>query len=140
MTAHSTQIPLATFTSGADLNDAGTAIDVTNGMYIDLTTTAIPSANGSESLILYVTNTYSGGVGTVTVKAGVGGGSTAGAAQRSGLGDYTSGNLTASTGTAFIGPFDSMRFMQTNGKLYLDFSASMTGKIWAVLLPSAPAI
>lgn len=135
MTAHSTQIPLATFSSGAVLNDAGTAIDVTNGMYIDMTSTAIPAANGTEALILYVTNTYSGGVGTVTIKAGAGGGATPGAAIRSGLGDYTSGNLTASTGTAFIGPLDPMRFMQTNGKIYLDFSASMTGKIWAVRVP-----
>lgn len=140
MTAHSTQIPLSTFTSGADLNDAGTAIDVTNGMYIDLSSTSIPAANGSEDLLLYVTNTYSGGVGTVTVKAGVGGGATAGAAMRAGLGDYTSGNLTASTGTAFIGPFESSRFIQSNDRLFLDFSASMTGKIYALLIPRQPQI
>lgn len=135
-----TQIPLSTFTSGADLNDAGTAIDQSNGMYINLASTAVPAANGSEDLLLYVTNTYSGGVGTVTVRAGVGGGATPGAAIRSGLGDYTSGNLTASTGTAFIGPFDSARFIQSDGTLHLDFSASMTGKIWALLIPRAPAI
>lgn len=135
-----TQIPLATFTSGADLNDAGTAIDQSNGMYIGLTSTSIPAANGSEDVILYVTNTYAGGVGTVTVRAGVGGGATAGAAMRSGLGDYTSGNLTASTGTAFLGPFESSRFMQSDGTLHLDFSASMTGKIWAIRVPRSPQI
>jgi hypothetical protein len=139
MTAHSTQIPLSTFTSGADLNDAGTAIDVTNGMYVDLTTTAVPSANGSEDLLLYITNT-AGSTKTVTVKAGVGGGVTPGAAIRSGLGDFVTGNLSATTGTAFIGPFDSTRFMQSNGRIYLDFAASMTGNIWALLIPSAPQI
>lgn len=139
MTAHSTQIPLSTFTSGADLNDAGTAIDVTNGMYIDLSSTAMPAANGSEDLLLYVTNT-TGSTKTVTIKAGVGGGATPGAAMRSGLGDFTTGNLSATTGSAFIGPFDSMRFIQTNDRIYLDFATSMTGNIWAILVPRTPQI
>jgi hypothetical protein len=134
-----TQLPLSTFTSGADLNDAGTNIDATNGMYIDLTSTAIPAAPGSEKLLLYVTNT-AGATKTVTVKAGTGGGVTPGAAMRSGLGDYTTGNLSATTGSAFIGPFDSSRFMQSNGQIYIDFAASTAGKIWAVLMPRTPAI
>lgn len=139
MTAHSTQIPLSTFTNGADLNDAGTAIDVTNGMYIDLSSTAVPAANGSEDLFLYVTNT-AGSTKTVTVRAGVGGGATPGAAIRSGLGDFVTGNLSATTGSAFIGPLDSSRFIQTNDRIYLDFASGMTGSIWALLIPRAPAI
>lgn len=134
-----TQIPISTFTSGADLNDAGTSIDASNGMYIDLSSTTIPAARGSESLLLYVTNT-AGATKTVTIKAGAGGGGTAGAAIRSGLGDYTSGNLSATTGSAFIGPLDSSRFAQSDGKINIDFAASTAGKIWAVLLPRTPAI
>jgi hypothetical protein len=137
LTAHSTQIPLSTFTSGTDLNDAGTAIDVTNGMYIDLTSTAMPAANGSEDLLLYVTNT-AGSTKTVTIKAGVGGGVTPGQAFRSGLGDFTTGNLSATTGSAFIGPLDSSRFMQLNSRIYLDFSSGMTGNVWAILIPRTP--
>lgn len=134
-----TQIPLATFTSGADLNDAGTSIDQSNGMYVDLSSTAIPSANGSEGLILYVTNT-AGATKTVTVRSGVGGGATPGAAIRSGLGDYTTGNLNATTGSAFIGPLDSTRFAQLDGKINIDFSSGITGKIYALLIPAAPQI
>lgn len=134
-----TQIPISTFTSGADLNDAGTSIDASNGMYVDLSSTAIPAANGSEALVLYVTNT-AGSTKTVTIKAGVGGGATPGAAIRSGLGDYTTGNLSATTGNAFIGPLDSSRFAQLDGKINIDFAASTAGKIWAVLIPRTPAI
>lgn len=134
-----TQIPLSTFTSGADLNDAGTSIDASNGMYVDLSSTAIPAANGSEALVLYVTNT-AGSTKTVTIKAGVGGGATPGAAIRSGLGDYTTGNLSATTGSAFIGPLDSSRFAQLDGKIYLDFSSGTTGKVWAILIPRVPQV
>lgn len=134
-----TNVPLSTFTSGADLNDAGTSVDQANGMNIALASTAIPAAPGSEKLLLYVTNT-AGATHTVTVRAGVGGGATAGAAMRSGLGDYTTGNLTATTGSAFIGPFDSSRFAQADGSINLDFDAGFTGKIWAIRLPRVPAI
>jgi hypothetical protein len=106
-------------------------------MYIDMTSTAMPAINGTEDLILYVTNT-AGATKTVTVRAGVGGGATAGQAFRSGLGDFTTGNLSATTGNAFIGPFDSSRFMQLNGQIYLDFASSMTGKVWAILVPRTP--
>lgn len=134
-----TNLPLSTFTSGADLNDAGTSVDQANGMNVALASTAIPAGNGSESLVLYVTNT-SAGTATVTVRKGVGGGATAGAAMRSGIGDLTTGNLSASTGTAFIGPFDPMRFAQADGSLNIDFSSGFTGKIWAILLPPAPTV
>lgn len=132
-----TQIPLSTFTGGIDLNDAGTAIDATNNMYIAMASTAVPAANGTEDLFLYVTNTDSS-THTVTIKAGVGGGATPGAAMRSGLGDLTTGNLTATTGSAFIGPLDSMRFAQADGTINVNFSASSAGKVWALLVPRQP--
>lgn len=134
-----TNLPLSTFTSGADLNDAGTSVDQANGMNIALASTAIPAVNGSEDLFLYVTNTAAA-THTVTIRKGVGGGATPGAAMRSGLGDYTTGNLNANTGTAFIGPLDSMRFAQSDGSINLDFDSGFTGKIWALLVPRTPQI
>jgi hypothetical protein len=130
-----TNLPLTTLTpNSAVLNSAGTAIDATNGMNIQMPTTAIPAAGGPDTLILYVQNTFAG-TKTVTVRAGVGGGATPGQAFRSGLGDLTTGNLNASTGTAFVGPFDVARFVQLDGSVNVDFAAGTTGTVWAVLLP-----
>lgn len=133
------------------LNNAGTAIDAANGMTIPLPSTGIPAAPGPDTLVLYVQNTTASAQ-TVKVRAGVNSG-TLGApyatastnpytgvdpnapAFRGGLGDLITGNLTATTGTAFIGPFDPSRFMQTDGSVAVDFSSGMTGTVWAILLP-----
>lgn len=130
MTAHSTQLPLTTLTRNTMTDiPSGTAIDVTNGMYIDMTTTAIPAGPGSESLTLLVQIT-NGTDKTVTIKSGAGGGVTPGAAIRSPIGDLT---LTAhaATGGGAIGGLESSRFMQTNGRIYLDFASGTTGWITA---------
>ena len=123
------------------LNSAGTAIDAANGMNIALASSAIPARPGMDRLVLYVQNTFAG-TKTVTVRAGAGVAAPSGfgtgypvPSQEQGFGDLVTGNLTASTGTAFIGPFDSARFIQTDGSVNVDFAASMTGTIWAVLLP-----
>lgn len=130
-----TNLPLTNaVANGAVLNNAGTAIDATNGMNIAIPTNAIPAGSNLDRLVLYVQNTTAS-TKTVTVRTGVGGGATPGQAFRSGLGDFTTGNLSASTGTAFIGPFDVSRFAQLDGSVNIDFAASMTGTIWAVLLP-----
>ena len=130
-----TNLPVTNLTAnGAVLNSAGTAIDATNGMNIALTTTGIPAAGGPSDLILYVQNT-AGATKTVTVRAGVGGGATMGPAFRSGIGDFTTGNLNATTGTAFIGPFDASRFLQLDGSINVDFASGTTGTIWALLKP-----
>lgn len=130
-----TNLPLTTLTAnGAVLNNAGTAIDATNGMNIAITSTGVPAPGSSDEIILYVQNSTSS-TKTVTVRAGVGGGATAGPAFRSGIGDLVTGNLTATTGTAFIGPFDPSRFLQTDGSINVDFASSMTGTIWAIQKP-----
>lgn len=130
-----TNIPVTNLTpNSAVLNSAGTAITQATGMNVQLANTGIPAAGNADTLILYVQNTTAS-TQTVTVRAGVGGGATPGAAFRSGIGDLTTGNLTASTGTAFIGPFDVSRFIQPDGSVNVDFSSGMTGTIWAVLLP-----
>ncbi len=127
-----TNLPLTTLTpNSAVLNNAGTAIDAANGMTIALPSNAIPASPDAEQLILYVTNTFAG-TKTVTVRAGT----SNPPAFRGGLGDLTTGNLTASTGTAIIGPFDSARFIQSDGSISVDFAASMTGLIWAEIVPA----
>lgn len=130
-----TNLPLTNLTpNSAVLNSAGTAIDAANGMNIQLPTTGVPAAGNADTLVLYVQNTFAG-TKTVTVRAGVGGGATPGPAFRSGIGDLTTGNLNASTGTAFIGPFDVSRFAQLDGSINIDFQSGTTGTVWAVLLP-----
>ncbi len=125
-----TQIPLTTLTRNVMTDiPAGTVIDQANGMYIDMTTTAIPAGPGSESLTLLV-RTTNGADKTVTIKAGVGGGVTAGAAIRAPIGDLTLTAHAASGGGA-VGGIESARFMQTNGQVYIDFASGTTGWITA---------
>lgn len=130
-----TNLPVTNMTpNGAVLNQAGTAVDVANGMNIQLSSTSLPASGGADTLVLYVQNTTAS-TQTVTVRKGVGGGATPGPAFESGKGDFVTGNLNASSGTAFIGPFEIARFAQLDGSINIDFSAGMTGNIWAVLLP-----
>lgn len=130
-----TNLPPTSLTSnGAVLNSAGTAIDATNGMNVQLPASSVPANSGADRLVLYVQNTAAA-TKTVIVRAGVGGGATPGQAFRSGLGDFTSGNLSASTGTAFIGPLESARFAQSDGSINVDFASGTTGTVWALLLP-----
>jgi len=141
-TATRTQIPVSTLTAStpagafSDLNDAGTAINQSTGMYVQIPSTAIPAGGNADRLLLYFANSYAG-TAKLTVKAGVGGGATAGAAFRSGLGDFQTGNITATTGTAFVGPLDISRFIQLDNTIWIDFTANATGTIWAVLIPRA---
>ena len=137
--------------NSAVLNNAGTAIDAANGMTIPLPSTGFPAAPGPDTMVLYVQNTTAS-TQTVKVRAGVNSGTLgapyAGAstdpytgvdpnapAFRGGLGDLITGNLNATTGTAFIGPFDVSRFVQNDGSVAVDFSSGMTGTVWAILLP-----
>ena len=130
-----TNLPVTTMTpNSAVLNQAGTAVDAANGMNIQLSSTSIPAAGGADTLVLYVQNTTASAQ-TVTVRKGVGGGATPGPAFRSGIGDFVTGNLNATSGTAFIGPFDVSRFVQSDGSINVDFSSGMTGNVWAILLP-----
>ena len=131
-----TNLPLTSLTfNSAVLNNAGTAIDASNGMNIALPSTGIPAAAQADSLIIYVQNTTSS-TKTVTVRAGANTtGNPNSPAFEAGKGDLVTGNLTASTGTAFIGPFETARFVQTDGSINLDFASGTTGTVWAVLMP-----
>lgn len=137
-----TNLPLTKLDPKAPtLNSAGTAVDAANGMNIALAASTIPSQAGGDRLILYVQNTTAA-TKTVTVRAGAGVAAPSNfgyaypiPSQEQGFGDLVTGNLTATTGTAFIGPFELARFVQPDGSINVDFTASMTGTIWAVLLP-----
>lgn len=130
-----TNLPATTLTpNSAVLNNAGTAIDATNGMNLQLPTTAIPAAPQADTVVLYVQNTTAS-TKTVTIRAGANTTYLNVPAFEAGKGDLTTGNLTATTGTAFIGPFEVARFEQNDGSLNIDFAAGMTGNIWALVLP-----
>lgn len=139
-----TNLPLSTFTGFIDLNDAGTAIDATNNMNVALGSSAIPAGSKSDYLIIYVQNTTAS-TQTVTIKAGDNTNYKNVPAFEAGKGDLTTGNLTASTGTAFIGPLEVARFVQSGaagsdqpaGSVNVNFSSGMTGKVWALLVPRA---
>jgi hypothetical protein len=132
-----TNLPITNLTAnGAVLNSAGTTIDATNGMNIALTSSGIPAAGNADRLVLYVQNTTAS-TKTVTVKAGANTTYDNVPAFQAGKGDLTTGNLSANTGTAFIGPFEVARFVQPDGSVNVDFAASMTGTVWALLLPRA---
>ena len=125
-----TAIPLSTFTTNADLNDAGTTVDQANGMNIQMPST-IPASGGIDRLVIYATNTFAG-VNTVTIRAG---GTTYNIPFEAGKGDLVTGNLSASTGTVFITGLEGARYAQSDGSINIDFSATMTGKITAFLNP-----
>lgn len=104
-------------TSGATTIDATL---VTNGVSV---TGAIP-----EQTVIRVTNTE-GSTNTVTVQSGAVPPALAG-----GLGDLVV-TVAATTGVQFIGPFESGRFMQSDGSLWLDFESGMTGSIDILTVP-----
>jgi hypothetical protein len=125
-----TQIPLTTLTRNSITDiPAGTAIDQSNGMYIDLASTAIPAGPGAENLTIEV-RTTNGADKAITIKAGVGGGVTSGQSFRSGIGDLA---LTAhaASGGGVIGGLESARFMQLDSKINIDFASGTTGWITA---------
>lgn len=129
--------PVLCGANNIDLNDAGTAIDASNGMQFSVVTTGVPAAANIDHVLIYVSNSTAS-TKTVTVVAGA---NTTTApntpAFRAGLGNLVTGNLTASTGTAFIGPLDVSRFIQPDGTVQLNFAASMTGTIWVFLIARA---
>lgn len=123
-----TQIPVTVLTANAVTADvAGTAVDPTNGMYIDV------SAYRSEKLIIRVKNTTAS-TKTVTVEEG-----SNPPADAAGEGTVVV-SLTDGSGTptvAFIGPLTSARFIQKGSLIFVDPQASMTGAITAFVIPRA---
>jgi hypothetical protein len=94
----------------------GAAFTQTNGQ-------AIAIGNGARfGLLVY--NSKAGAI-VITVKAGV-----SPPATSAGLGDYS---YTCPTTVFFtmIGPLETARFAQADGKIYVDTDAAATGTMWA---------
>ncbi len=115
------------------LQPAAQTLTQANGQNIAIPATKIPSSPDIDSLLLIVANT-AGSPFAFIVRAGVGGGVTAGPAQRAGLGDL-SVTVTNAT-TQWIGPLDPSRFSQADGSINTDQAAGFTGNIQVILMPT----
>lgn len=125
-----TNIPLTVITPNAgQAFPAGTAVDPTNGHYIDC-------GGLSGQLLLWVNNTFAG-TKTVTVKAGANP-----PAMRKDIGDFVYTALASSA--TLLGNLESGRFIQapggtdggTGGRVFVDLAAAMTGTIAALFIPT----
>jgi hypothetical protein len=116
-----TVVPYSNLVANSNLTDpAGTTIDQANGMYI--------AATRPELTLLRVANT-NGSNRVVTIKAG-----TNPPALAAGQGDLAV-TVAATTGVQWIGPFESGRFIQSDGTINIDFAASFAGTITAFKVP-----
>lgn len=117
-----TNLPLTALAPNSSIAaPAGTNVDATNGMNVQIVTNGIPAAYSLADVFLQVTNSAASAK-TVTVRAG-----SNPPAFRAGLGDLAvSVNASA---TVFIGPLESARFAQVDGSLNIDFGSGMTGTI-----------
>ena len=114
-----TAITPSVFTPNAKFaNPAGTTVDPTNGHIVS----GVPL----EELVLYVDATFAGAK-DYTVVAG---------ANPPAL-SAGQGNLVISLNAekAWIGPFESARFIQADGSLWLNVAASATGTVTAFRMP-----
>jgi len=116
-----TAVAYSELVANSNLADpAGTALDATNDHVIN--------AAEPERTVLRVTNT-NGSDRVVTIVAGDNP-----PALAAGLGnkDVT---VAATSGVQWIGPFESGRYIQSDGTMLIDVAASMTGTITAFKLP-----
>lgn len=98
---------------------AATAMDTTNDHYV-----AATEYSKSRKMFIRATNTTAGAK-IITIKAG--------AFQGNGQGDLT--KSMAQNEVCYLGPLDSYRFEQSNGQIYVDLEAGMTGDITVVTVP-----
>ena len=109
-----TAVPYSNLVPNADLaNPAGTAITSGAGNGGEIAN-AIP-----EQTVIRIANA-SGGAGTVTVLAG-----NYPPALATGLGAFTSASI-ANGASAFLGPFESGRFLRSTGSLIVECSVNVT--------------
>lgn len=112
-------LPITTLVKDTNnANPATTAIDATNGNTI--------AAGDTPLLLVEVTNTFAGSK-SVIFRAGDNP-----PAQRAGLGDLTVA-LAQNAVNLFV--LETARFIQDDGSISIDFTASMTGTLRAIALP-----
>jgi hypothetical protein len=103
----------------ADPAGTATVAGAGNGLQIPSVPTPPAIVKSLPELTLLRVSNASGGSGTVTIKAG-----TQPLAIASGQGDLTV--TVANTTTQWIGPFESGRFVQSDGSMILESSVVMT--------------
>lgn len=116
-----TAVPYSPLVSNAELADpAGTAVTAGAGNGAQIPDVS-PNRRQSvpELTILRLVNA-SGSTGTATVKAG-----TNPPDMAAGQGDYTTTNILTAT-TRWIGPFESGRFLQSDGSIIVETTQAMT--------------
>jgi len=117
-----TAISPSVFVANANLADpAGTAGDATNNHIVS----DVPF----DELVLRVVNADAAGI-TATIKGGPG-------KAGFGLGAGDKAVTVAAGATQFIGPFESARFSQADGSLWLDLSADTSVTVTAFQLKGA---
>jgi hypothetical protein len=137
-----TAITATRLTPASEINAASQAIDVANGHAISLPTAdALGQSKGKVNLlVLRIVNTFAGAK-IVTIRANTG--------PVAGTDFYApfhpqaaKGDLTfsmAQNEVSYITGLDASRFAQDDGKLNIDYEASMTGTIECYCLPD-PAV
>jgi hypothetical protein len=112
-----TAIPVTDLTAATSTTDpAGTTADQANGHTI--------TGVRPEVLVIRVRNTSGAAVNAI-LRAG-----SQPLAESSGQGDLTV-SVPATTGSVFIGPVESARFLQPDGSISLDLAAGFAGNVTA---------
>lgn len=124
-----TNLPLTSLAGNSgSVNPSTTAVDQANGMNIALANEGVPAAGNTDRLVLVVANTAAA-AHHILVRAGAANPP----AFRAGIGDV-SVNVTNGV-TAYVGPFEYARVVQSDGSVNVDFDSGFTGTILALLLP-----
>lgn len=121
-----TAVPYSNLVPNTELADpAGTAITSGSGNGGQIPATS--SARSKPELTIIRLANASGATGTATVLAG-----TSPPALAAGQGNYTTTNILTAT-TRWIGPFESGRFLQSDGSMIVETTQNMT--MTAFLVP-----
>ena len=111
-----TNVPVTDLTTQTSITDpAGTTADPTNGHTV--------TGSRPEVIVLRVKNTTAGALNAI-VRAGA-----QPLAPSSGQGDLTVS--VGASGTVWIGPLESARFLQADGSISLDLQAGFAGNVTA---------
>jgi hypothetical protein len=123
-----TNLPISVIdpTTGSN-NPTPTAVDVANGMTVALASTAIPAGSSMWDLVIVFVNSFAGAK-SIIIRAGT----SNPPAFRKDKGDLTISNAGSSV-TTYVGGLEPARYTQSDGSLSIDFTASTTGTVLALL-------
>lgn len=124
-----TNLPVSTLDPVNGISPTPTNVDVANGMNIALASASIPSGPGAWDLVLVFVNSFAGAK-SIIVRAGA----SNPPAFRKDKGDLSVSNA-GSSAISYVGPLEPARFVQSDGSINIDFTASTTGTVVALLRP-----